>query len=62
MKNHKPPSFQFYPQDFLADLNVTLMNMEERGAYITLLCHNWIEGAIPGLKVYSIDVVSTRGV
>lgn len=42
-----PPSFQFYPQDFLADFNVSQMSMEERGIYITLLCHCWIEDGIP---------------
>jgi uncharacterized protein YdaU (DUF1376 family) len=45
MKN--PPSFQFYPQDFLADINVQAMTMEERGIYITLLCHCWIEDGLP---------------
>jgi uncharacterized protein YdaU (DUF1376 family) len=45
MKN--PPSFQFYPQDFMSDLNVQKMTMEERGVYITLLCHCWIEDGLP---------------
>lgn len=45
MKNR--PSFQFYPGDFLADLNVQSMTMEERGIYITLLCHCWIEDGLP---------------
>jgi uncharacterized protein YdaU (DUF1376 family) len=45
MKNS--PSFQFYPQDFLSDIHVQSMTMEERGAYITLLCHCWIENGIP---------------
>ena len=45
MKN--PPSFQFYPQDFLSDFNVQKMSPEERGIYITLLCHCWIEDGLP---------------
>jgi uncharacterized phage protein (TIGR02220 family) len=45
MKN--PPAFQFYPQDFISDINVQAMTLEERGAYITLLCHCWIEDGIP---------------
>jgi len=45
MKN--PPSFQFYPQDFLSDINVQSMTMTERGIYITLLCHCWIEDGLP---------------
>ena len=46
MKN--PPSFQFYPQDFLSDLNVQSMTDVEVGRYIKLLCHCWIED---GLKI-----------
>lgn len=45
MKN--PPSFQFYPQDFISDFNVQDMSMEERGIYIMLLCHCWIENGLP---------------
>ena len=45
MKN--PPSFQFYPQDFLSDLNVQSMTDDEVGAYIKLLCHCWIEDGLP---------------
>lgn len=37
----KSPAFQFYPKDFLNDRNVVLMSMQERGVYITLLCHAW---------------------
>jgi len=43
----KPPAFQFYPADFLADQNVVLMSMAARGAYITLMCYCWREGTIP---------------
>ena len=46
MKN-PAPSFQFYPQDFLADLNVQSMTNEECGRYIKLLCHCWIEDGLP---------------
>lgn len=45
MKN--PPSFQFYPQDFLSDLNVRSMSNAEVGMYIKLLCHCWIEDGLP---------------
>jgi hypothetical protein len=34
----KSPAFQFYPKDFLTDENVRVMSLQERGAYITLLC------------------------
>lgn len=43
----KPPYFPFYPGDFLSDFKVASMNMEERGAYITLLSHDWRETGIP---------------
>lgn len=44
---NKPPAFQFYPKDFIADGNVAVMNMEERGVYITLLSYCWLEGWLP---------------
>lgn len=43
----RPPAFQFYPKDFLTDSNVVVMSLQERGAYITLICQCWIEGSIP---------------
>jgi len=38
---NKPPAFQFYPKDFLMDDKVIVMNLEEIGAYIKLLCLCW---------------------
>ena len=43
----KPPAFQFYAGDFLSDLRVTIMSMEERGVYITLLAYSWLEDGLP---------------
>jgi hypothetical protein len=43
----RAPSFQFYPKDFLTDERVRLMSYAERGIYITLLCHCWLEGSLP---------------
>lgn len=37
----KSPAFQFYPNDFLSDPNVIVMSLQERGAYITLICLCW---------------------
>jgi len=37
----KRPSFQFYPQDWLADPNVISMTAEQRGAYIQLIACMW---------------------
>ncbi len=41
----KNPYFKFYPNDFLG--GVAYLSFEERGAYITLLCHQWDSGPIP---------------
>lgn len=43
----RAPAFQFYPKDFLHDGNVVVMNLAERGAYVTLLCYCWTEGSLP---------------
>jgi uncharacterized protein YdaU (DUF1376 family) len=46
-KMSKSPSFQFYPKDFLSDLDVALMGNAELGAYIRLMCYEWIENGLP---------------
>lgn len=43
----KAPAFQFYPSDFLSDGNQLVMELDEVGAYIRLLCVCWIEGHLP---------------
>jgi len=43
----KSPAFQFYASDFLSDIRVVTMTMRERGIYITLLAHSWIEKGLP---------------
>lgn len=43
----KSPAFQFYPADFMADGNQILMELDEVGAYIRLICVCWTEGHIP---------------
>lgn len=47
MAPEKSPAFQFYPRDFLLDGHVASMTLEERGAYITLLCLCWTEITLP---------------
>ena len=44
---NKSPAFQFYPADYLADINVRLMSNQAGGCYMTLMCHAWLEGSIP---------------
>jgi len=41
MSKEKSPAFQFYPSDWLSDINITLMKPEEEGAYIRLLAYAW---------------------
>lgn len=43
----KSPAFSFYPKDYMSDENVLLMSLEQRGAYVDLLCHAWLHGSIP---------------
>lgn len=47
MAPEKSPAFQFYPKEFLMDGNVAAMSLQERGAYITLLCICWQEKSLP---------------
>lgn len=50
MAEDKPPSFQFYPRDFLSSGAVTMMTPEARGGYVMLLCHAWLSddpGTLP---------------
>lgn len=43
----KSPSFQFYPSDWLGSQRVSLLSLEEEGAYIRLLAFCWDHGSIP---------------
>lgn len=47
MAPERAPAFQFYPKDFLTDGNVAGMSLQERGAYISLLCLCWLERSLP---------------
>lgn len=44
----KPPAFQFYVADFL--IGCAGMTLEQRGAYITLLCYQWDQDGLPNDK------------
>lgn len=46
----KSPAFQFYPKDWLSSWRVQSMTPEQRGGYIQLLCHAWLQnpqGTLP---------------
>lgn len=45
---NKSPAFQFYPKDFLMDDKVAVMNLEQIGAYMKLLCYCWNNNGLPG--------------
>jgi uncharacterized protein YdaU (DUF1376 family) len=43
----RPPAFQFYAAEYLADEHVQLMTISQEGIYIRLLAYCWREGSIP---------------
>lgn len=47
MANPECPWFKFYVRDWLTDARVRAMTLEQRGAYLELLCLQWENGAIP---------------
>lgn len=47
MSKNKSPAFMFYPSDWLGSQRVSLMTLEEEGAYIRLLSYCWQHGSIP---------------
>lgn len=42
----KSPAFQFYAAEWISDEHVSMMSLEEEGAYIRLLAFCWREGSI----------------
>jgi uncharacterized protein YdaU (DUF1376 family) len=46
-KMTKRPAFQFYPGDWLGSQRVSLLTLEEEGAYLRLLASCWQHGSIP---------------
>jgi uncharacterized protein YdaU (DUF1376 family) len=47
MTEQARPAFQFYPKEFLSSSKVMAMTLTERGAYITLLSVEWLDGSLP---------------
>ena len=47
--------FAFYPDDFMRDKTVRKMTLEERGAYIAILCELWREPT-PGVSEYDEEI------
>lgn len=59
MSRRIPPSFDFYVDDFVAGTNA--MHPLARGIYISLLCHQWSEGAIPDPDTKKRELVQITG-
>jgi len=56
-KNMKSPAFRFYADDFIGGTQI--LNTEEIGAYILLLCHQWSTGSIPNDDVLIRRIIKT---
>jgi len=61
MKNKKSPAFQFYPQDWLSSPRVAMMSLEEQGAYIRLLCYDWMNDGIPDNEESMLSLSLLKG-
>ena len=46
-KRTTSPAFQFYPKDFISSSKVQRMTPAERGHYIMLLSHYWLDNGLP---------------
>jgi uncharacterized protein YdaU (DUF1376 family) len=55
------PAFQFYPSDWLACSEISLLSLEEEGAYIRLLAHCWLHGSIPVDPVLAARLIGKGG-
>lgn len=47
MSQEKSPAFQMYPADYLSDIKVQAMTLEEEGAYNRLMQYCWREVVLP---------------
>ena len=43
----KNPVMPFWAKDWITDQQVRWMSVAEKGAYITLLANNWVDGSLP---------------
>lgn len=59
------PYFSFYPAETLADERFSSWTLDERGAWVTLLLHAWVNGSIPGdlgalARILHVDATAMR--
>jgi uncharacterized protein YdaU (DUF1376 family) len=47
MTTERSPAFQFYPREFVGDLDVAALTLEEVGFYTLLLCYAWLKDGLP---------------
>ena len=57
MVTQKSPAFSFYAKDFLT--GTVTMSLAERGAYVTLLAHQWDAGCVPSDPVLRARVLGS---
>jgi len=42
----KSPAFQFYPADYLSSRTIRRLTLEQRGAWLELICSEWLDGPL----------------
>jgi uncharacterized protein YdaU (DUF1376 family) len=47
MATEQSPAFQAYPRDFVGDLDVAALDLEQVGFYWMLLCYAWMKDGLP---------------
>lgn len=60
MEKIKFPAMMLYPQDFLSDMNVQSMSLEQLGAYTKLLFVCWIQGELPNDDQELSDILGVK--
>jgi uncharacterized protein YdaU (DUF1376 family) len=59
------PYFKFYPAETIADERFSGWTLAERGAWLSLLLHAWVNGSIPGdlpslARILHVDATAMR--
>ncbi len=55
------PAFQFYATDWLGSQRVTMLTLEEEGAYIRLIAYCWQHGTIPSDPAEAARLIGKGG-
>lgn len=46
-RSHDLPWFKFFASDWMSDVEIELMPLEAQGAFVRMLCFQWINGPLP---------------